>query len=123
MRHSVNSARSIIERLYPVKSQREIVLRILAHAIDRANRVGPASWEVTLTKHRIRLNVGNGAVFQLYPNRMILIVTGELMRLIPHEKREAFKHNARYRFGPDAYEGVLPVDSLATYHCSECGHY
>ncbi len=90
-----------------MKSHRENVLKILASAISRANRVGRASWEVTLFPDYIRLNVGNGAVLQLYPNEIVFIVTGRLMRAVPKEKREAFKHNAKYRFVPDAYEGRL----------------
>lgn len=118
----MSSARSIIERLFPVRNQRDRALRILAESIECANCSGPASWEITLFPNYIRLNVGRGLVLTLRPNRLVCMVTGKLLRAIPKEKRAAFQIRTKYKFVPDAYEGNLSANSLSTFEHLSAAH-
>jgi hypothetical protein len=115
IRQDVHLAERIIGDLFPDQSQRSLVLKILADAIFCAARSSPASWGISLFEQRLCMNVGRGAVLQLYPNEILFIVTGRLFDMLSREERTPFRFNRQYSFVSDAVEGWLSARSLSKY--------
>ncbi len=115
VRRDERQAERIVAALFPLDTGREVALRILADSIACAARVAPASWGTSLFHQRICLNVGRGAVLQLYPEGIVFIVTGALFNTLPAAVRRVFRINRTYKFIPDALEGRLSATHLSHY--------
>ena len=115
-------AAATIGRLFSRLPERRAVLRILANAIDRANRVAPASWGVSLFPHRICLNVGRGAVLQFYQEEVLLTLSGRHLRQLAGPARRLFHFNQKYRFVSDAIEGKLRSQDMLNYKVFAAAH-
>lgn len=122
VRRSSQEAENIIKELYPNTRSRTLALKILADAILTAARVAPASWGISLFPARLCFNVGRGAALQFYPNEIVFIVTGLLLKAIPQKKRALFHYNHTYSFVPDAIEGILAADKFDSYTAFRNAH-
>ncbi len=60
-------AKTVLESMFPRKTERLAILSRLVHSIDVANAVAPNAWAVTLFPDAFRLNVGQVEVFVAYP--------------------------------------------------------
>src|SRR2546425_1011554 len=115
LRQEPFKAARVLAELFPEQRSRRRATQILADTINRADRVAPASWGVSLFPQRLCLNVGRGAVLQFYPGEITFIVTGKQLRSAPKSARQAFRLNGRYKFVEDAIEGRLHSDNLHLY--------
>ncbi len=122
IRQDAKKAAAVLAEIYPEARTRGRALRILANTINRAHRVAPASWGVSLFHSRLCLNVGRGAVLQFYPGEIMFIVTGRQLKLVPASARRAFRMNRRYKFVKDSIEGRLPVARLNAYPNLQVAH-
>ena len=105
IRRDPTKAAAVLAAIFPEARARQQALRILADAINRAHRVAPASWGVSLFHNRLCLNVGRGAVLQFYPGEVMFILTGRRLKLVPASPRRAFRINRKYKFVKDSVEG------------------
>lgn len=122
VRQDATEAERILADLFPKRRDRRQALQILADTINRANRVAPASWGVSLFAKRVCLNVGRGAVLQFYSTEITFIVTGTQLKMVAKSCRSAFRFNARYRFVNDAIEGRLGSEYLSLYRDLSSAH-
>ncbi len=63
---------AVLEEWYPKKRQRAELAKLVARCIRRVHRAAPASWELTHREGYLRLNVGQVAVMELFPDGMAL---------------------------------------------------
>lgn len=115
LRHDPGGAAAVLADLFPEARIRRQTTQILADTINRAHRVAPASWGVSLFPRRLCLNVGRGAVLQFYPDEILFIVTGRQLRSVPRAARTTFRTNHKYKFVRDAIEGRLRSVDLRAY--------
>lgn len=114
-RHDPSEAAAVLAGIVTDSTARARALAILAEAINRANRIAPASWGVSLFPDRLCFNVGRGAVLQFYPDEVMFTVTGKGLNTVPAPSRRAFRINQTYRFVEDAVEGALRLNDLGLY--------
>ena len=122
IRRDQTKAAAVLAVIFPEARARQQALRILADTINRAHRVAPASWGVSLFHNRLCLNVSRGAVLQFYPGEIMFILTGRRLKSVPASARRAFRINRRYKFVKDSVEGRLPVVSLKVYSKLAAAH-
>ena len=122
LRWSVDYAEEKFQQLYPTKRRRDAACRILAEAISVANGVASGCWNVTLDvqRERICLNVGQGAVLQLIPAGLLMIVT---LSQLDDGLSELFPENNRYRYVADTFEGFLAIEDLKHYRHLRNAHH
>jgi hypothetical protein len=122
IRRDKREAERIISTLFPRDTDRKLALRILADSIGSAASEAPGSWGTSLFQHRVCLNVGRGAVLQLYAGGILFIVTGRLFNALPAATRRVFKINGKYKFIADALEGRLSAANLTHYESFKAAH-
>jgi hypothetical protein len=82
IRNDIRQAKAVIDSLFATKTARTSALRVLGRAVRVAARVAPASWGISLFPRRLCLNVGRSAVLQFYPEEIVFIVTGRLLKQV-----------------------------------------
>ncbi len=76
-RESKTDVKKLIEKLFPVKKEREAYLKMFSEAIAKARSLGDKKWGVTLHSDRIRLIIGNIVVCTLHKGYIWFVLPGE----------------------------------------------
>lgn len=63
---------ALLEEWFPKRRERTELAKLVARCIRRVHRSAPASWELTHRDVYLRLNVGQVAVIELFPDGMAL---------------------------------------------------
>jgi hypothetical protein len=105
-------ARRIVESLVPTSRARDALFAFVAKTITTAHRLSPASWGTSLFPRRVCVNVGRGAVIQVFEGGALLIVTGGQLGELRRADRALLEFNHQYSFVPDAHEGYLETGSF-----------
>jgi hypothetical protein len=80
-RHSEHDARQIIERLCATPEARRAWAQLVNQTIETASAVSDQSWEITLFRGLVRLNVGQVSVLELFPGVVGIYTEGNLRPL------------------------------------------
>lgn len=65
---------AVLERLFPLREERNRAEHLLAEAIRAAHALGGARWALTLNPKYLRLNVGKVEVFALFAGRLHFVL-------------------------------------------------
>jgi len=110
-------AREYLTALVPDSKARRACLHLIAAAIQGASRFSASSWEVTLDRNRLRVNVGWSMVVQLTSNTLVAYVDEQEFRAIPSKDQTAIRRVATvkrwpYRYLPPAVQITIQPSFL-----------
>lgn len=85
--NSEEAIRLVFEQFYPNPDERRTCATLLADSIVYADTLSRVAWEVTLRQNNvIRLNVGTIEILALSPEKMYMVLAGELLNEIERQK-------------------------------------
>jgi hypothetical protein len=107
MRGNARQAGAVLKGLFTSTDDMIFVSTLVVKDILAASRIASASWALALFPDCIRLNVGRGAVLQIYRDKVIFHVSASIFDSLPKAKKRNFHFHQEYGFIPDAIEGRL----------------
>lgn len=125
LRSSPQFVEFILRRMYSTERVLKSVARILADTIATADAVASASWGVTLglNRDRLCLNVGRGAVPQLDPDDISVIVTESMLPELSSGALDMFSDDYHCKYISDNVEGIIPIGDLESYRSLRRAHH
>jgi hypothetical protein len=93
-RAEAQSARRIVEKLFPDAEIRRFVLDVLSGSLDVAHQAGATNWGVTLHKNALKFNVGRGAALGFATGRVEVVFDN---RVLGSKARQTLQNEADYK--------------------------
>ncbi|MGC9384915.1 MAG: hypothetical protein ACP5D6_09980, partial [Kosmotogaceae bacterium] len=116
-RSSEDYAETVLKNAYKNEEHRKAALKFLSDSIEYANNKNPNSWEITLFKNFVRLNVGRLYTIDLKINRVVFFAMPEFIPDVLKNKLSEYI-SIRKEFdslGNEVARVRLPIDIFADY--------
>jgi hypothetical protein len=113
-RSNVTEAQRVLESLIPDVELRRRCLNLMADYIVAAHALSPSTWEITLFKNRVRLNIGSIQTFVIYSNEAYIVLDN--ISLTDEERQTLISHGhspqQNYVSVPETYDIQIPTEYI-----------
>ena len=111
----IQEVRNLIERLLPDHDCQQHILNYLADIILAANDIGTNRWAVTLSKYRVRLNVGSYVAYEINSSGAMLAMERSLIEpaYLSHLQELPGWEPWTYKSYPTSVTCIIPCDQFA----------